>query len=89
MKLLTIRINGKVQGVFFRASAKDKADELDVRGIVRNEPDGSVYIEAEAAEENLNKFIVWCRKGPARARVMTIVIDEKPEKGHVGFQIVP
>jgi acylphosphatase len=87
MKSLSIRIGGKVQGVFYRASAKDRADELGVNGIVRNEPDGSVYIEAEAEQETLDKFVEWCRKGPARARVMTFVIDEKPRKGYVGFEI--
>jgi acylphosphatase len=88
MKSVSIRIDGKVQGVFFRASTKDKADQLEVRGIVRNEPDGSVYIEAEADENALNRFIDWCKRGPVRAQVMTFVIAQIPEKGYVGFQIV-
>ena len=88
MKSLSIRIGGKVQGVFFRASAKRMADQLGVSGIVRNEPDGSVYIEAEAKAEILDQFVDWCRRGPSGAQVMTFVISHLPEKGYVGFQIL-
>jgi acylphosphatase len=88
MKSLSIRIGGRVQGVFFRASTKEKADLLGVRGVVRNEPDGRVYIEAEADAEILDDFVEWCRRGPSRAQVMTFVISDMPEKGYVGFQIV-
>jgi acylphosphatase len=88
MKSVSIKINGKVQGVFFRASTKAKADQLEVKGIVRNEPDGSVYIEAEGEENILDPFIEWSKRGPARAQVMTFVIAQIPEKGYVGFQIV-
>ncbi|MBL7870177.1 MAG: acylphosphatase [Cyclobacteriaceae bacterium] len=73
---IKIKVSGKVQGVYFRASAKEKADELGVYGFVRNEPDGDVYIEGEAAEEILYKFIKWCNLGPARAVVEKI--DAKP-----------
>ncbi len=86
-KSVSIRIGGKVQGVFFRASTKTMADQLHVNGLVRNEPDGGVYIEAEAEEDNLNRFIDWCRHGPARAKVMTFVIVEGPQKGYVEFEI--
>ena len=87
MPHVNIRVNGKVQGVFFRASTKNQADSLGLCGLVRNEPDGSVYIEAEGKEVQLQTFVSWCRKGPARARVMTFVIDEAPEKGYVEFSI--
>lgn len=56
-----------MQGVFFRYSARDKADKLGINGFVRNEPDGSVYIEAEGEEESLNEFLEWCRLGPQMA----------------------
>jgi acylphosphatase len=71
-----------VQGVFFRASAKEMADELGVKGFVRNEPDGSVVIEAEGIDEALHEFTLWCRVGPKHARVRQVEI----EKGEwVGF----
>ena len=66
---VAIWIYGMVQGVFFRHSAKRTAEELGLAGFVRNEPDGSVYIEAEGEREVLDKFLDWCRKGPAYAKV--------------------
>ena len=69
IKHLNIKIYGRVQGVFFRHSAKQKAKELGIKGFVRNEPDDAVYIEAEGEEENLKQFSDWCRQGPASAQV--------------------
>lgn len=72
LKHFTIIVSGRVQGVFYRAFAKEKADELGIKGFVRNEPNGDVYIEAEAEEEDLYKFIKWCNLGPTRAEVAHI-----------------
>ena len=72
LKHFKIIVSGRVQGVFYRASAKVKADELGIKGFVRNEPNGDVYLEAEAAEEMLYKFIKWCNMGPSRAMVERI-----------------
>ena len=71
-KHLNIKVYGRVQGVFFRHSAKQKAEELGVKGFARNEPDDAVYIEAEGQEENLKQFLDWCRQGPASAQVKKI-----------------
>lgn len=70
MKHLDIKIYGQVQGVFFRYSAKEKADELKISGFARNEPDSAVYIEAEGEESRLNKFLEWCRQGPETAKIV-------------------
>jgi acylphosphatase len=83
----TIVVSGSVQGVFFRASTKEKADSLNIAGLVRNEPDGSVYIEAEGEEDLLQEFTRWCRKGPARAHVQKADVKENVPKGHSGFVI--
>jgi acylphosphatase len=77
MKARIIKVSGKVQGVFYRASTKDQADALGILGFVRNEPDGSVYIEAEAEETAMNRFIDWCRQGPRMARVDRCEVLEK------------
>ena len=53
----------------FRYYTKAKADELGLAGIVRNEKDGTVYIEAEGEEEKIEEFIVYCRKGSRWAKV--------------------
>ncbi|MDZ7646789.1 MAG: acylphosphatase [Cytophagales bacterium] len=69
LRHINITVSGKVQGVFYRASAKQKADEWGVRGFVRNERNGDVYLEAEAPEEILYKFIKWCNLRSSRQEV--------------------
>ena len=86
-KACAIQITGKVQGVFFRASTKDKADELGVKGYVRNERDGSVYVEAEAEEYVLKQFIDWCKQGPPRASVDSCTVTELGVQGFSSFEI--
>ena len=61
--------------VLFRDSAKRKAKKLGLRGFVKNEPDGAVYIEAEGDEKNLNEFLEWCKKGPILAKVEKVDCD--------------
>jgi acylphosphatase len=87
LKHLTIHIEGKVQGVFFRASTKEKADELNIKGFVRNENDGSVYIEAEGGEDALKEFMTWCKSGPSRAIVQIINFREGELKNFSDFKI--
>jgi acylphosphatase len=87
IKAYRIRVTGKVQGVFFRASTKSKADELDVKGMVCNEPDGSVYIEAEGSSKNVEQFIGWCTTGPPQAQVHRFDMKEAESKGYEDFQI--
>jgi acylphosphatase len=60
MKHINIRVTGKVQGVSFRATTKAIADQMGVRGSVRNDKDGSVYIEAEGDDISLEVFLEWC-----------------------------
>lgn len=76
MKHLNINVYGLVQGVFFRASAKEEADKLNLTGFAKNMPDGSVYVEAEGEENNLEKLIKWCNKGPLMARVEKVEVSE-------------
>jgi acylphosphatase len=79
-----IKVSGKVQGVFYRASTKQIADLLGVKGFVRNEPDETVYIEAEAEEEALIKFVQWVHHGPERAEVKHVSINEHDV---IGFDV--
>lgn len=74
-KGIIIKVYGRVQGVFFRHSARLKAEELGLRGFARNETDGSVALTAEGEEETLRKFLEWCRRGPPLARVDEIKIE--------------
>jgi acylphosphatase len=86
-KHFNIKITGEVQGVFFRASAKKKADALNISGFVRNEPDGSVYVETEGEEENIRQFIQWCQHGPPHARVDECKVTEGAVTGFSRFLI--
>ncbi|MCU0679611.1 MAG: acylphosphatase [Planctomycetes bacterium] len=72
IKRIILKIQGRVQGVFFRASLLEVAGELGLTGFVRNEPDGSVYAEAEGGEENLKKLAAWCRQGSPGAKVSKV-----------------
>jgi acylphosphatase len=87
MKHLSIRVYGKVQGVFFRAATRDVAEALNLTGFVRNEPDGSVYLEAEGADDCLQKLLVWCSQGPPRAVVTKVTSTEGPVKNFSSFSI--
>lgn len=71
-----ITVQGKVQGVYFRASAKQMADILGIKGFVRNEPSGDVYIQAEGEEDMLVRFIQWCHHGPDKAKVHMVSVNE-------------
>lgn len=82
MKRAQIRAQGRVQGVFFRHSAREKARELNIRGFARNEEDGSVYIEAEGEEKALEQFIAWCRIGPELAQVENIDVSYSDDIKH-------
>ncbi len=76
-----------MQGVFYRASTKKKADELGIKGFVQNEADGSVYIEAEGEEEVMYKFIKWCNQGPAGAQVLKVDVQTSSAKNFISFDI--
>lgn len=68
-KGLKIRVEGRVQGVFFRSNTREKATKLGLKGWVRNEADGNVLIVAEGEEDNLLKLIEWCKNGSELSRV--------------------
>ena len=88
MKHVSIYVKGKVQGVFFRASTKEKADALGVKGTIQNNADGSVTIEAEGEDQHLEQFVSWCRTGPRLARVDLCEVKEESLKDYINFSIV-
>ncbi|MBI2334809.1 acylphosphatase [Candidatus Daviesbacteria bacterium] len=73
---LSIKVYGQVQGVFFRATAKEKGEKLGIKVSAENKPDGTVYIETEGEDEKLEKFVKWCRQGPSLARVEKVEVTE-------------
>lgn len=87
MKHYNITISGKVQGVFYRDSTKNKAQELGVKGWVRNEPNGTVYMEAEGGRDALDKLIDWCKQGPPRAKVENVHYEVGEVEGFEKFEV--
>jgi acylphosphatase len=83
-----IKVVGKVQGVFFRKSTKEKARELDITGWVRNEPDGSVLTEIEGHRHSVMAMESWLKKGPERAEVEKLLIEDGKEQGYREFDII-
>ncbi len=82
-----ITIEGKVQNVGFRFYAQKKAHEFEITGSVRNQRDGSVFIEAEGEEENLSQYIKWCHKGPPWASVTNVRVNQSPVMNYRGFLV--
>jgi len=74
-------ITGRVQGVFFRASTAEKADELGLTGWVKNTAEGCVEAVFEGDEPAVNKMLAWCRKGPALAHVTKVQATMEPFSG--------
>lgn len=70
-----MRIDGRVQGVFFRASTMDQAMRLGLKGWVRNCPDGSVEVVAEGQKKSIDDLVAWCHHGPPGARVGNVALQ--------------
>ncbi len=88
MKHLDIKVRGKVQGVFYRASTKAVADQLGIRGTAKNEADGSVVIEAEGESALLDMFLDWCKEGPENAEVTAVETNEGELKNYRNFEVL-
>ncbi len=89
MKHWNITVKGKVQGVYFRLTTKAVADQLGVKGFVRNQEDGSVYIEAEGDDFALSSLVDFCKEGPDRAEVEEVDCVEITEvRGFKNFEVL-
>lgn len=88
MKHLDIRVIGKVQGVFYRETSKAVADQLGVKGLIRNEADGTVSIEAEGDDFSLELFLDFCHKGSDKADVERVEVSESDLKNYRNFEVV-
>ena len=81
-------IYGKVQGVGFRNFVYRNALKYNIKGYVKNNPDGTVEAVFEGEKENIEKMIELCKKGPERARVDKMDIIEVEDKGYKDFKII-
>lgn len=82
-----IKIEGRVQNVGFRYSTHEKAEELSIKGFVKNQADGSVYIEAEGDVIQVELFVEWCKKGSIWARVDRIHVWDGAISNYKSFDI--
>jgi len=81
LKRWKLIISGRVQGVYYRASAQAQANELGIVGYTRNLPDGNVEIIAEGSDDQLKKLESWCREGPPAASVNSVEIEKQDVTG--------
>ncbi|MCF8302998.1 MAG: acylphosphatase [Bacteroidales bacterium] len=82
-----IHLSGRVQNVGFRYSTMQVARQYGITGFVKNNVDGTVTIEAEGEEENLNQFVEWAKQGPPPARIDHANIQESPVQDYQEFRI--
>lgn len=74
-------VSGRVQGVFYRGTAKQRARELGVRGYARNLPDGRVEVLACGEREAVQTFVDWLWTGSSASRVTAVEVADAPEQG--------
>lgn len=87
LQTYSIKVTGKVQGVYYRQGAKEKATALGLTGYVKNLPDGSVQIMASGNTDQLLQLVLWCRQGPVRAIVEEVQVETLPPTLFMGFRI--
>jgi len=88
MATVHLLIKGRVQGVFFRATAKDVADRLGVKGWIKNTPDDEVEAIASGSDDAVQQFIKWCHQGPPKALVTNVVVSKKEEATFKDFSVM-
>ena len=87
MPTIHLLITGEVQGVFYRATAKEIAEQIGLTGWVKNREDGSVEAMAVGTEEQLQRFIEWCKIGPSKAVVTNVTLTQVADEHFTAFTI--
>jgi acylphosphatase len=82
-----VTVQGRVQGVFFRHSARERANAHDVAGWVRNRSDGAVEAVLEGSAERVQRVVRFFETGPPRARVESVNVQVEQPEGLSGFQV--
>jgi acylphosphatase len=88
MPTVRLVIKGKVQGVFYRASAREMAEKLGITGWIKNNAEGDVEALITGSQHNIDHFVSWCWQGPARARVDTVEVKKEEERSFDSFQVI-
>jgi acylphosphatase len=83
-----VYVSGQVQGVFFRDSARERAEQLGLVGWVRNLPDGRVEALFEGPSERVREIVRWCKEGPSHAEVENVETEFEASRGELtGFEV--
>jgi acylphosphatase len=80
-------VHGRVQGVFFRDTARERARAHGVAGWVRNRPDGALEAVFEGSLDDVERLVRFCRTGPPRAAVERVEVSEEEPEGLSGFEV--
>lgn len=83
-----VHIEGRVQGVFFRDSMRQKARELGIAGWARNTPDGKVEAVFEGEHQSIREMLDWCEQGPPQASVQRIKTSPEAPQGESTFEVL-
>jgi acylphosphatase len=78
-------VSGRVQGVYFRQSTVEQAEQLQLNGWVRNLDDGRVEVLVEGEESAVHSLAAWLEHGPSGAQVSAVEMQEQPLQGIAGF----
>ena len=87
-KRIHIKIYGRVQAVWFRKWAQSKANELGISGWAKNEPNGSLSLQAEGNEAGLSRFVEECQEGPEKAIITDLITNDIESVDEEGFNII-
>jgi acylphosphatase len=80
-------VSGRVQGVWYRDTARREAERLGLAGVARNQTDGTVLLEAEGPPDAVDAFLAWAGDGPSQARVDAVAVTELDPTGQAGFVV--
>ena len=78
MRAVRVSVGGRVQGVYYRASALSEGRRLGLAGWVKNESDGTVSLHLQGDPFAVEAMLVWCRTGPPGARVGRVDVSDTP-----------
>ena len=84
-----VYVEGRVQGVFFRSSVQDQAEQLGISGYVRNLPDGRLEAEFQGPNAAVDRLVDFCREGPSQSYVEHVEVEPlEVSEGDSGFRVV-
>lgn len=88
MPTVHLIIKGKVQGVFYRACAREEAEKLGITGWIKNTGEGNVEAMINGNQGDIDRYISWCWKGPSRARVENVEVIKVEDREFQEFKVI-